>query len=124
MTDDYRPQRTTQSFWKELGLTPYAALVATECFPEYWLWLCESRLNHQRDNRSPEDWRRCVERSAERRANATLCNASVDFRTDAKHPAFWYAQGYDDFDEIASRAVAACAMVQLQKEAIPPLPPS
>ena len=42
-------------------------------------------------------------------------------RTDAKHPAFWLAQGCN-FDEAAARAIAAYAMVKLQQEATPPPP--
>lgn len=109
------PERSWPSFWRELGLNEKAALTAAQCFPEYW-WTWYKNMSYSAYDRLKRDER------AEEEALATARKASIECRTDARHPAFWLTQGCD-FDEAIKKAVAAVAMVRLQREATPPPPP-
>jgi len=117
MTEYYKYERGTESFWLNFGFTKDAAKVAANCFPEatyrrycqlYFLGMgCEFRAKV----------------ASESDARLAAQTAPLSYRTDARHPAFWFEQGYD-WDEMAARAVAANVMVKLQREAAPPPPPS
>ena len=115
MAWDFNTDRGRPSFWCDLGLDKAAADVASKCFPESWIsWYRKLRY---------DDWgmRQKAEELAEDQADSTARHAPVAYRTDARHPAFWFAQGHD-YDEMAARAIAANAMLKLQREAAPPPP--
>ncbi len=93
MADDHRLQRGDPQFWEKLGLDRDAAKSAAWCFPE-------GRLTA-----GP------IHTGNEKLAYRHLTEAG-EYATEAWHPAFWYAQGYD-FDEMARRAVTVNVMLNL-----------
>jgi len=118
MSGMYRDERGTEEFWQEVGLDNYAAWTAAKCFPESWIRSYEDASRRLPVSRVRE-WER---NGAEREAIDQARKVPLEHRTNARHPAFWLEQGYD-FDEAAARAVAANAMVQLQRDAAPPQQP-
>ena len=113
MAWDCYTSRGKPHFWRELGLDDAAAEVAAKCFPESWNPWYGRGLNY------PPWYDK--DKEAEDKADKTGRYAPLAYRTDAKHPAYWFAQGCD-YDEMAARSVAALAMVRLQQEAVPPPP--
>ena len=110
--DPYHDQHT-QEFWRKIGLDEDAALSAAQCYPKY-------HFSQYGEPYLRPSWRSWI-RYAERQADEALTKAISAYPSDARHPAFWYAQGFDE-DEMTRRAVAANAMVKLQREAAPPPP--
>lgn len=106
MAWDERSDRAQVSFWEDLGIDSHASWYASRCFPEAHL-LCSKRVTYEY----------LLGRVAD-----NIKKAPMSCKTDPKNPAFWYMQGHD-FDEMAARAIAAIAMVKLQREATPPPPP-
>ena len=110
MNDDPYHDRYKQDFWRKIGLDEDAALSAARCYPKFHL----SGYGTPYQGIRWCNW-------AERQADEALTEAMSVYTSDARHPAFWYAQGFDE-DEMTRRAVAANAMVKLQREAAPPPP--
>ena len=130
MKDDFRNDRGRPGFWESLGLATEAAIAAAMCFPDGWHGLIYGFSGYKsvtwKDMGPLYDAMRKTVNSGqggiydkEELARGYLRSEARKYRTYAWHPAFWYAQGYD-FDEMASRAVAANARDNLTREANAP----
>ena len=119
MADNFKDERAYEQFWIDLGLDSFAAKTAAQCYAEHWRNDAFYSLSHRKKELGFEE---LIQRTAEWKANKHATEAPPIDRANARHPAFWIAQGYE-IDEATMRAVAANAMVKLQRDAAPPPPP-